>query len=199
MCPGTLMPAEFPSPLVVTLPDWLSQVVAPGDVLSTDQERMALAIELSRQQLKHNTGGPFGAIVCQLDTGKVVGVGVNRVVPQHASIAHAEVLAWSGAQAFFNTFNLGDPAIAPLGLYSSAQPCIACWGGLFWTGITKLVCGATKGDVEKLAGFNEGPVPADWDQILRRAGVEVLTQVNRSAACEVLKAYGERGVIYNPG
>lgn len=158
---------------------------------------MALAVRLSEFQLKHNTGGPFGAIVCELDSGKVVGVGVNRVVPENASIAHAEVIAWSCAQAYYKNYDLGAESLPALGLYSSAQPCVACWGGMFWTGISKLVCAANKQDVETLAGFNEGPVPIDWDVSLQKAGVEVVTGLLRAEACKVLAAYGASGIVYN--
>lgn len=189
---------RFPQPLSITYPDWLNQLVVPGEVLNTDLDRMELAIKLSQCQVDYDTGGPFGAIVCNLETGEVVGVGVNRVVPNNASVAHAEVVAWSCAQQYFANYDLGASNLPPLGLYSSAQPCVACWGGLFWTGLRKLVCGATKVDVESLTGFNEGPVPPDWAALLKQAGIDVVEQVSRSRACEVLKRYAQRGVIYNP-
>ena len=190
--------AAFPQPLAVELPAWIDQLVKPGDVLSTEKSRMQLAIQLSDMQLKNNSGGPFGAVVVDLDSGRVVGVGVNRVVPNNASIAHAEVVAWSCAQQYFSSYDLGDSRLPSLGLYTSSQPCIACWGGLFWTGLSKLVCGATKDDVEKLAGFQEGPVPVDWGRLLEKAGITVVKEVCRQEACDVLKRYGESGVIYNP-
>lgn len=166
--------------------------------LPDDESRITLAIELSRLQVAHNSGGPFGAIVCDLDSGKVVGVGVNRVVPNNASIAHAEVVAWSCAQQYLRNYDLGDSKLPPLGLYSSSQPCVACWGGLFWTGLKKLVCGATKQDVESLAGFNEGPIPLNWDALLEEAGIVVVQNLCRDQACEALRAYGVNGRRYNP-
>jgi tRNA(Arg) A34 adenosine deaminase TadA len=159
---------------------------------------MLLAIKLSDYQVRHSTGGPFGAVVFNLESGAVVGVGVNRVVPDNASIAHAEVVAWSCAQQVLGTYDLGQAGRPPLGLYTSAQPCIACWGGLFWTGLAKLVCGASKNDVEQLAGFHEGPVPADWDRLLEKHCVTVVKNVCRQQACDVLQRYGAGGVIYNP-
>ena len=197
--PVPVPPASgFPRPLAIEFPDWLSQLVKPGDLFPTEKSRMQLAIQLSALQVQHGTGGPFGAAVMDLESGKVVGVGVNRVVPNNASIAHAEVVAWSCAQQYYATFDLGEARLPPLGLYTSSQPCIACWGGLFWTGLSKLVCGATKDDVEKLAGFHEGPVPVDWDRLLEKAGITVVKEVCRQEACDVLKQYGESGVIYNP-
>lgn len=190
--------AGFPAPLAIEHPPWLHHIVRPGAVYTTEKARMSLAIQLSELQVQHNTGGPFGAAVFELDSGKLVGVGVNRVIPDNASIAHAEVVAWSCAQQLLGTFDLGQSSLPSLGLYTSSQPCIACWGGLFWTGLSKLVCGATKQDVEELAGFHEGPVPVDWDVLLEKAGIAVVKEVCRQEACDVLKRYGESGLIYNP-
>lgn len=192
------MPQSFNAPLHIDLPEWINTVIQPGLHLPDDQTRIELAIKLSELQVSHATGGPFGALVCNLKTGELVSVGVNRVVPHHASIAHAEVVAWSGAQQYFNTYDLGAASLPPLGLYSSAQPCIACWGGLFWTGLKKLVCAANKADVERLTGFKEGPVPDNWVQLLEQAGMSVVTGLGRAQACKVLKRYGETGEIYNP-
>ena len=41
---------------------------------------MALAVDLSRRNVEMNTGGPFGAAVFT-GAGRLVAVGVNRVVP----------------------------------------------------------------------------------------------------------------------
>ena len=188
------LPSTFPQPLSVTFPDWLSQVVKPGDLYASEEARMQLAIKLSELQVQHDSGGPFGAVVCELVSGAVVGVGVNRVVPNNASIAHAEVVAWSSAQQLLSSYDLSAPGLPPLGLYTSSQPCIACWGGLFWTGL----CGASKQDVEDLTGFNEGPVPHDWDLLLAQAGIAVELEVCRDQACKVLSEYGRSGIIYNP-
>ena len=197
--PPSITPQSFSVPLHVELPEWVATIVQPGLCLPDDPSRMALAIQLSALQVSHGSGGPFGALVCNLLSGEVVAAGVNRVVPHNASIAHAEVLAWSGAQRHFATYDLGAKALPPLGLYTSAQPCIACWGGLFWTGLKKLVCGASKHDVERLTGFKEGPVPDNWIALLEQAGMTVINGMGREEACKVLQRYAEVGEIYNPG
>lgn len=190
------MTAVFPA-CHFALPEWLSHYVWPGQVLSSDAERIALAVELSRQQVLHGTGGPFGALVCDLTSGRVIGAGVNLVVPRKMSILHAEVVAWSVAQQVLGHFDLSSDGAMTLGLYTSAQPCIACWGGLFWTGIRHLVYAATKQDVETLAGFDEGPVPSDWIERLQTRGISVAC-MHQSAAAEVLALYTQQGgAVYN--
>ncbi|MCT7027974.1 nucleoside deaminase, partial [Salmonella enterica subsp. enterica serovar Minnesota] len=66
---------------------------------------MALAIELSRLNIERSQGGPFGAAVFD-GHGRVVSVGVNRVVPQTCSVAHAEMMAYMSAQQRLAAFRL---------------------------------------------------------------------------------------------
>ena len=47
-------------------------------------------------------------------------------------------------------------------------------------------------------GFDEGDKPADWRGNLRRRGIEVVEDVRRAEAAEVLRAYATAGgPIYN--
>lgn len=190
------MTAVFPA-CYFALPDWVSDFAWPGMILASEDERIALAVELSRQQVLRGTGGPFGALVCDLASGRVIGAGVNLVVPRNMSTLHAEVVAWSVAQQVLGHYDLSNDTEMALGLYSSAQPCVACWGGLFWTGIRRLVYAASKQDVETLAGFDEGPVPDDWADQLASRGISVHC-MNEAAAAEVLALYKQQGgAIYN--
>jgi len=174
----------------VRLPAWLEQEVALGQILATEEERMTVAINLAARQVKEGSGGPFGAVVCNLDSGEVIGIGVNQVTASGWSAAHAEFVAWTMAQETRRSYDLGAE---PVGLYTSAQPCVSCWGGLFWTGIARLVYAATKHDVEQYAGFDEGPVPADWQDALVQRGVTVQGSVLRSEAILALKEYRQLG------
>jgi tRNA(Arg) A34 adenosine deaminase TadA len=122
-------------------------------------------------------------------------VGVNLVVPSHFSILHAEVVAWSVAQLRLGTYDLAT--YGDIGLYSSAQPCVACWGGIFWAGISRLVYAASRFDVENLAGFDEGPIPSDWQERLQSRGIAV-EQMCQSEAAVILSEYkSSGGAIYN--
>ena len=48
-------------------------------------------------------------------------------------------------------------------------------------------------DVEALTEFDEGPLPADWVGELGKRGIDVVRDIERDAACAVLRMYGERG------
>lgn len=156
---------------------------------------MQLAIALSRESVRQNTGGPFGAVVAHEQTGEVVSVGINLVTTAGLSIAHAEMVALSLAQLSKGQWNLSQTG--PMQLITSCEPCAMCFGALPWSGISSLVCGARKQDAEA-AGFDEGDKPDEWVESLQRRGIEVQRGVLRSEAAGVLAYYSDNGgQIYN--
>ncbi|WP_114240805.1 nucleoside deaminase [Dyella sp. C9] len=178
----------------LTLPPWIGDMVDTTKRYLTDEERVGLAIELSRQNIEHNHGGPFGAAVFDAE-GRVVSVGVNRVVPQTCSVAHAEMMAYMSAQQRLAAFRLnGDGNRYTLA--TSAQPCCQCYGATVWAGVDELLIGARAEDVEELTEFDEGPLPADWAGELERRGIQVRRDVLREQARAVLAAYGQSGQHY---
>lgn len=183
----------------VDLPDWMREFSAKlPHCLPAARDRMAVAISLSDQNVRHKTGGPFGALVVAEDSGEVVALGVNRVEPQLCSAAHAEIVALSVAQRLVGTWNLADTRLGPLQLVSSCEPCAMCLGAIPWSGIHSLLTGGTKADAEA-SGFDEGARPGDWIEALERRDIEVRTGVMREEAARVLARYASRGqTIYNP-
>jgi tRNA(Arg) A34 adenosine deaminase TadA len=67
-----------------------------------------------------------------------------------------------------------------------------CLGATHWSGVGRLVCGATKADAQAL-GFDEGPVNDSSYAHLRDRGVEVVRGVLRDEAVAVLKRYQDLG------
>ena len=89
-------------------------------------------------------------------------------------------------------------------LVTSAQPCIQCYGILWWSGLQRLVIGARKEDVEQITGFMEGSLPPDWIQQLAvrppLPPVTVVRDVLREEARAVLQRYRQMDrPIYHPG
>ncbi len=180
------------SDVVLGGPAWLETAVDGAGALRGDEAAMAFAVELARHNVEAGTGGPFGAVVLDGD-GRVLGAGANVVVGQSTSLAHAEVMAVLRAQRAVGAPRLRGAAPGPIALVTSAQPCVMCFGALFWAGLDALVVGARTEDVEKLAGFDEGPAPADWRALLAGHGVATRVDVLREEAGMVLAAYGTRG------
>ena len=178
----------------LTLPDWVHTRVDLARGYPGDDAKVALAIELSRLNVEAGSGGPFGAVVFDAGNDRVVSVGVNRVLPQNCSVAHAETMAYMLAQQRLQRARLNrdldDNVVGRFVLATSAQPCCQCYGATVWAGIDRLLIGARSEDVEALTPFDEGPLPADWTGELQRRGIEVVRDLHRDAACEVLRAYG---------
>jgi tRNA(Arg) A34 adenosine deaminase TadA len=180
--------------LHLTLPPWVHSAIDPAREYPDADSQVALAIELSRINVEQASGGPFGAAVFN-EAGRLVGVGVNRVVAHHCSAAHAEMLALATSQQRLQRFRLNLDG-GRFRLATSAQPCAMCYGALIWAGIDEVLIGARADDVQTLAGFDEGPLPADWRGELERRGIAVQVDLRRDEACAVLRAYGESGLVY---
>ncbi len=174
----------------LTLPEWIDAEV--GDVVCTDDAaKIALAIRLARRNVVERSGGPFGAVVFDA-AGQVVAAGVNRVVPEHCSVAHAEMMAFMLAQQRLQRWRLNDDG-GRYTLATSAQPCCQCYGASVWAGIDELLIGARAEDVMELSEFDEGPLPADWIGELERRGIAVRRDILRDEAREVFRLYARMG------
>ena len=180
--------------LHLTLPAWIHDEVDQDRLYADANSRIELAIGLSRLNVEHGTGGPFGACVFN-EAGRLIGVGVNRVLPTQCSAAHAEVMALATSQQRVQRYRLNESG-ERITLACSAQPCSMCYGALFWAGIDELLIGARSEDVQNLAGFDEGPLPVDWPGELVKRGISVQQGLMRDRACDVLRDYGESGVVY---
>lgn len=189
---------RFPAPHL-ELPAWLEEVL-PGEEarLASDEERMALVVELSRQNLVRGTGGPFAAAVFEIESGRLLAPGVNLVEPANCSVAHAEMVALMVAQRLAGSFDLGRTGLPAYELVASTEPCAMCFGAVPWSGVRRLVCGARKEDAEAV-GFDEGEKPRNWVASLESRGIEVRRDVLRSCAAKVLEEYRAAGrTVYNP-
>jgi len=183
----------------LTLPGWLDDLTTGGNIIITDpEERLRWVIDLSRLNVENGSGGPFASGIFASRTGRLVAAGVNRVEPLNLAPAHAEIMAILFAQDRRRSWDLGSDAADPLELVSSSQPCLMCLGAVMWSGVSRLVYGATSADVGSIAGFDEGPLPAAWAGELGKRGIEVQGGLLRAEAVAVLELYkAKKGTVYN--
>ncbi len=186
------------SRIVLSLPDWVADFLPPPDRLyASPEERMDLVLDLARRNCSRKTGGPFAAAVFELESGRLVAVGLNLVVGAVCSVAHAELIALMLAQQRLGSFTLNAPGLPAYDLVSSTEPCAMCLGALPWAGIRRLVCGARDEDARAI-GFDEGDKPADWVRLLEARHIAVLRDVRREVARQILIDYARSGgLIYN--
>jgi tRNA(Arg) A34 adenosine deaminase TadA len=175
------------------MPAWVAHELDLGTPLAGDDAKMAFTVALARRNIEHG-GGPFGAAIVDVVTGGVLAVGANWVVEQRSSLLHAEIAAIAFAQARLGSHSL---ASGNYELIASSEPCVQCLGATVWSGVRRIVCGATTSDAEEI-GFDEGPRRDDWVAELERRGIQVVLGVRQAEARAVLLAYQARGgPIYN--
>jgi len=107
---------------------------------------MRRAIELSRQCATSDEG-PFGAVVVR--GGRIIGEGVNRVVPTGDPTAHAEIVA---IRAACNA--IGSHVLDGSVLYTSCEPCPMCLGAAWWARLAGIVYANTREDAAAI-GFDD--------------------------------------------
>lgn len=174
----------------LSMPEWVFPFLEQKMILDSSEKRMDFLARIAEENIRKRTGGPFSAAVFDMKKGDLISIGLNQVTSETTSVAHAEIMALLFAQKKVNHFRLDRGEYE---LVSLAQPCAMCYGALFWSGIRRLVYGARKEDVEKYAGFDEGPLPDNWIVQLNKRGIEVISDVGRDMAIRILKQYGQEG------
>jgi tRNA(Arg) A34 adenosine deaminase TadA len=184
-------------PITIDLPEWVPGHVDWERPYPDDEAKMRLAVGLSRENVLRGTGGPFGAAIFETESGRLVSVGVNSVVRLNNCTLHGEMVAFMLAQARLGCFSLAGPGMPAHVLATSCEPCAMCLGATLWSGVRRVICGASRDDAARLE-FDEGPVfPASY-RYLQDRGLEMEFGVLREEAAEVLELYRRgAGVIYN--
>ena len=181
-------------------PDWAgAELEKLPEYLPDVQGRMDAVIRFSRLNIEFGTGGPFAAGVFETVSGRLVTIGVNRVVHHQCSSAHAEVMALSLAQQTLGSFDLGAEHLREHQLVVNWRPCAMCYGALVWSGVRSLVVAGSGPELEEITGFDEGPIHPDWVGQLEHRGIGVTDDVRTQAAIQVFKQFRDSGaLVYNP-
>ncbi|MEO8575105.1 MAG: nucleoside deaminase [Gemmatimonadales bacterium] len=181
----------------IEYPDWVDSVVDWNRPYVSDEDRMRLAIDVSRENVVRGTGGPFGAAVFESESGQLIAVGMNSVVRYNNCVLHGEIMAFMMAQQAVGSFTLNAPGLAAHDLYTSCEPCAMCLGATLWSGVRKVVYGAGREDASML-NFEEGPVFPESYQYLEDRDLKIVRNVLREEARAVLELYrANSGRIYN--
>lgn len=111
------------------------------------EQFMRRAIELAREAVDENRGGPFGCVVVK--DGEIIAEGCNQVTSTNDPTAHAEVVAVREACRNLNSFQLEGCSV-----YTSCEPCPMCLGAIYWARPARIFVAATRDDAAE-AGFDD--------------------------------------------
>ena len=181
------------------LPDWaVDELNRLPTHFPSNEDRMTAVIEFSRLNFRRGTGGPFAAGIFERDSGKLIVIGVNRVMPFNCSSAHAEVMAISLAQKMLGVYDLGAPGLPIHQLVVNWRPCTMCLGAVLWSGVRSLVIAGDGPELEAITGFDEGPVHPDWRTELQKRGISLVENVLREKAVEAYEEFAaSNAIVYN--
>ena len=110
---------------------------------NTDMYFIEMAVDLARQGVAQNEGGPFGCVIVK--DGQVIGRGNNKVISTHDPTAHAEVVAIRDACRQLNSHQLEGCTI-----YTSCEPCPMCLGAIYWARPDRIVYACTREDAASI-------------------------------------------------
>ena len=191
----TALPCRF----VLDLPDWAPDELQQLPQFLPDLEaRMTAVLRFARLNTENQTGGPFAAGVFERDSGRLMSIGVNRVVPLNCSSAHAEVMALSLAQQRLGVYDLGGPGLPAHQLVVNWSPCAMCFGAVLWSGVRSLVIAGADAEMMAITGFDEGPMPDKWREELAKRDIELIEGVLREEALADFRTFAASNpVVYN--
>ncbi len=144
---------------------------------------MERAIQLSMENLRSGSGGPFAAVIVRGDS--ILSAGANLVTSALDPTAHAEIVAIRAACQAIQNFQLAGCEI-----YTTCEPCPMCMGAIYWARLEKVYYANTRTDAARIGFddsfiYNELTLPLDarkipMIQLMRDQALEVFHQWERS-------------------
>ena len=147
---------------------------------SEEKRFMKIAIDLAKDNIKNNNGGPFGAIIVR--NGEIIATGVNNVTKNNDPTAHAEITAIRNACKKLETFELNDCEI-----YSSCEPCPMCLGAIYWARFKKLYFAASKNDAASI-GFDDAFIYNEFNKPYKERDIKCI-QIMRDEAVKAFEIW----------
>lgn len=145
-----------------------------------EKKFMNRALELAREGMKKNQGGPFGCVIVK--NGSIIAEGNNRVTSDHDPTAHAEIIAIRNACRILNSFQLNDCEI-----YTSCEPCPMCLGAIYWARPKHVYYAANREDAAK-AGFDDDFIYKELDLSPEERRIPMI-QTERKKAIDLFKEW----------
>lgn len=151
--------------------------------MDQEKEFMTCAIQKAKAGIDQGQT-PFGA--CIVKEGQVISCCHNTVWLDCDITAHAEVNAIRQACKKLNSVKLTDCVI-----YSTCEPCPMCFSACHWSGISRIVYGASIDDA-KNSGFSELSIPNKHMKLYGPSPVEIVSDFMRDENLELFSLWSNR-------
>ena len=114
---------------------------------------------------------PVGCVI--VHNNKIISRSSNMVELLNDSTAHAELIAITSAQNNLNSNNLENCT-----LYTTLEPCMMCYGAIYWSKIKTIVYGAS----DQKRGFSKHIINVDRD-------IKIIKGVLEAESKELLNSF----------
>jgi tRNA(adenine34) deaminase len=121
-----------------------SKSAATASQQALDAARMAEIVGFTARTLVTDRPVPFGALIVDSKTGKMLQRAVNAVARESDPSSHAELRTVRLACR-----KLKSASLRGYTMYSTCEPCPMCMANLLWAGIDRIVYGATIEDANR--------------------------------------------------
>lgn len=141
---------------------------------------MEEALKEAYEGIRNGHGGPFGCVIVK--DGKIVGRGHNRVLLKKDPTCHGEMEAIRDACT-----NMGTHDLSGCVLYTTAEPCPMCLGGIMWANIAEAYYGCSVSDTDKI-GFRDDIF---YEYLSGKKDILTLKEEERAECLKLFKEYEE--------
>ena len=141
-------------------------------------EFMQEAIKEAYEGIENGHGGPFGSVIVK--DGQIVGKGHNRVLYKKDPTCHGEMEAIRDACK-----NLGTHDLSGRELYTTAEPCPMCLGGILWANIKTVYYGCNRTDTDGI-GFRDDVF---YDYLNNKTDIMQMKEQNRDECLKLFEDY----------
>jgi len=141
------------------------------------------ALKEAYEGIEKKHGGPFGSVIVK--DGKIIGRGHNKVLLNHDPTCHGEMEAIRDACK-----NLASHDLSGCELYTTAEPCPMCLGGILWSNIKTVFYGCNVKDTNDI-GFRDDIFYNYLDSKSEEEKNAILkqTECDREKCLELFKVY----------
>lgn len=143
-------------------------------------EYMKEALQEAYIGIRAGDGGPFGSVIVR--DGQIVGRGHNRVLLHRDPTCHGEMEAIRDACK-----TLGTHDLTGCELYTTAEPCPMCLGGILWANISRVYYGCNRADTDGI-GFRDDKF---YQYLKGDSQLLDMTECDRDSCLELFREYGD--------